>query len=390
MPFKDIFVSLFFVSVGMLVDVSFITHNPGPVAVTAAAVIVLKAVAAGGAALVLGYPARTAIVAGLALSQVGEFSFVLAKVGVNASLISAETYQLFLAGSVITMAVTPWLIQAGPALAALVQARPEPAKEPAADNHADISDHLIIVGFGPGGQRIAHAARRAGIPYLVLEMNIDTVRREKRAGEPIRYGDAAYAAVLEHANINRARVLVVAVSDPPATRRVVATARTLNRRVRLIVRTRFLSEVQDLLDLGASDVVPEEFETSIEIFTRVLVDYLVPNQLIERFIAEARGENYRVLRTVSAPLDGQKLLTPHLSGMDLAVFELEEHAPLAGKTLEDSGMRREHALTVVAVDRAGEMFLNPDGGFAMASGDKVYVFGAQDDVAGKSWLFKTA
>jgi len=129
--------------------------------------------------------------------------------------------------------------------------------------------------------------------------------------------------------MEQARVLVVAVSDPSATRRVVATARLLNAKPRIIVRTRFLGEVQELLDLGASDVVPEEFETSIEIFTRVLVDYLVPNQMIERFIMEARGANYRMLRTPDIPLDGQKLLTPHLSGMDLAVFQVEDGAPLA-------------------------------------------------------------
>lgn len=389
LPFKDIFTSLFFVSVGMLVDVSYIANHPFMVLGAAGAVILIKTLGAGGAVLMLGYPLRTAIVGGLALAQVGEFSFVLAKVGMDAQIFSQDSYQLFLAASVITMAVTPWLIQFAPALAARICGQPQP-KDEEIDGHESLHDHLIIVGFGPGGQQIAHAARRAGIPYLVLEMNIDTVKREKKAGQPIRYGDAAYPAVLDHAGIKNARVLVVVVSDPTATRRMVATARGLSKNLRIIVRTRFVGEAQELLDLGASEVVPEEFETSIEIFTRVLVEYLVPNQNIERFILEARGANYRMLRTPDIPVDGQKLLTPQLSGMDLAVFTVEQNSPLAGKTLMESQVRKEHCLTVVAVNRDNQTHMNPDGNFKLEEGDKVYVFGMQEDVVEKSWLFSHA
>lgn len=387
LPFKDIFTSLFFVSVGMLVDVGFIVQHPGLVLFWACAIILLKVLAAGTAVLVLGYPVRMALMTGMALGQVGEFSFVLAKTGVDAGLLPKESYQIFLASSVITMSVTPWLVQFAPAVAARLCKKAKPREKPH-DGHEDMRDHLIIVGFGPGGQQIAHAARRAGIPYLVLEMNIDTVKRESKAGEPIRFGDAAYPAVLDHAGIKDARVLVLVVSDPAAARRMVSTARSLNQNVRIIVRTRFVNDSAELLALGASEVIPEEFETSIEIFTRVLVEYLVPNQTIERFIIEARGANYRMLRTPDMPVDGQKLLTPQLSGMDLAVFTLEECAPVAGKTLTETAMRKQHHLTVVAVDRKDGTHMNPDGTFALQAGDQVYVFGRQEDVVDKGWLFK--
>lgn len=389
MPFKDIFTSLFFVSVGMLVDVTFIIHNPLLVLGVAGAVIVLKTLAAGGAVLALGYPLRTAIAGGMTLAQVGEFSFVLAKVGLDAGLFNGDSYQLFLAASVITMSVTPWLIHGAPLLANKLGRAPAPKPETTSgDPH--LKDHLIIIGFGPGGQRIAHAARRADIGYYVLEMNIDTVRREQAKGEPVHYGDASYPEVLKHAGIKQARVLVIVVSDPSAARRIVSTARAISPNVKIIVRTRFLGEVDELLKLGASDVVPEEFETSIEIFTRVLVEYLVPNQMIERFILEARGANYRMLRTPGLPLDGQKLLTPQLSGMDLAVFTVEEDSTLAGHTLIESHLRKVHGLTLVAVDRQGEMHLNPEGSFRLEPGDKAYVFGRQEDMVDKSWLFTTA
>jgi CPA2 family monovalent cation:H+ antiporter-2 len=390
MPFKDIFTSLFFVSVGMLVDVSFIVSHPWTVLSWASFVIVIKIVAATLAVLALGFPLRVALLSGFALAQVGEFSFVLAKAGLDVNLISRDVYQAFLASSVITMAATPWLIQLGPSVASRLAGKAPRVKEQAGRGHMELSDHLIIAGFGPGGQQIAHAAKRAGIPYLALEMNIDTVRREFKAGTPIHYGDAGYPAVLEHYGIARARVLVVVVSDPAAARRMVSTARALNKNLHIIVRTRFLAEVEELLNLGATEVVPEEFETSIEIFTRVLVEYLVPNQTIERFILEARGANYRMLRTPDLPLDGQKLLSGQLSGMDLAVFSVEERSEVAGKTLEETGMRREHSLTVVAVERGGETHVNPDGGFRLDAGDKVYVFGRQEDVVDKAWLFSAS
>ncbi|WP_243362782.1 monovalent cation:proton antiporter family protein [Fundidesulfovibrio terrae] len=389
LPFKDIFTSLFFVSVGMLVDVSYIVGHPAHVFFWSVMVMVMKILAAGGAVLILGYPLRVAILGSMALAQVGEFSFVLAKVGLDTGLMNRDAYQNFLASSVLTMAVTPWLIQLAPKVAGRICKVPKP-REVKAEEHEELRDHIIVVGYGPGGRQIVHAVKRAGIPFIVLEMNIDTVRRERKEGVPIRYGDASYPAVLEHAGIKQARVLVLVVSDPAAVRRMVATARALNRNLNIIVRTRFVGEAPELLELGASEVVPEEFETSIEIFTRVLVEYLVPNQTIERLILTARGSNYRMLRTPDIPLDGQKLLTPQLTGMDLAVFTVEDASPLAGKTLEEAGIRREHALTVVAVDRDGTTHMNPDGSFAIQAGDKAYVFGRQEDVVDKAWLFSAA
>lgn len=389
MPFKDIFTSLFFVSVGMLVDVSFIVANPSHVFFWSVAVMVLKVLATTAAVMILKYPLRVALVAGMALGQVGEFSFVLAKVGLDYELFSREAYQNFLASSVLTMAVTPWLIQLAPFLASKVCKAQKP-KEAKAEGHEELRDHMIIVGYGPGGRQIVHAVKRAGIPYIVLEMNIDTVRRERKEGVPIRFGDAGYPAVLEHVGIKHARVLVVVVSDPTAARRTVSNARALNHNLSIIVRTRFVNEAPILLELGATEVVPEEFETSIEIFTRVLVEYLVPNQTIERFILEARGSNYRMLRTPDIPLDGQKLMTPHLTGMDLAVITVEPDAPLDGKTLAEAEMRKKHSLTVVAVERDGKNHMNPDGGFEISAGDKLYVFGRQEDVVDKAWLFLPA
>ena len=127
-------------------------------------------------------------------------------------------------------------------------------------------------------------------------MDPEIVRTARADGEPIFYGDAVHEAVLHHVNVKSARVVVVAISDDAAARRIVATAHALNPATHIVVRTRHVAEVEPLYQVGANEVIPEEFETSIEIFTRVLMEYLLPHDEIERFIAEARADGYKMFR----------------------------------------------------------------------------------------------
>ncbi len=219
---------------------------------------------------------------GLALAQVGEFSFILAGVGIEHGLMDRRGYQILLDTAILSMGLTPFLIALAPRAADALSRLPLPGRwkygtaESRAIPPGVQQDHLIIAGFGVNGRNLARAARVAGIPYVIIEMNPDTVRQEKAAGTPILFGDAGQEMVLRHAGIETARVLVAAVSDPAATRRIVRLARALNPKVHLIARTRFVQEVKPLYELGADEVVPEEFETSVEIFTLVLRKYLVP------------------------------------------------------------------------------------------------------------------
>ncbi|GAB6038723.1 cation:proton antiporter [Fundidesulfovibrio butyratiphilus] len=390
LPFKDVFTSLFFVSVGMLVNVSFLLQHPLAVLGVVAVVVLLKGVAATLAGLSLGYPIHTAVISGLALAQVGEFSFVLAKKGLAYELISRDSYQLFLAGSVVTMAITPLMMTVGKRLSDRLRPKAKITKEAPHDDKPVGDGHLIIVGYGPCGEQVAGAAKRLEIPYTILEMNIDTVRRELKNGQPIRFGDASYPAVLEHAGIARAKVIVVVISDAAAVLRIVATARSLSRDVKIIARVRYQDQAAELLRLGADEVVPEEFEASIEIFTRVMTRYRVPRQTIEGFVAKVRDENYRMLRSSSLSMDALASLGPHIEDMDLTVIQVEAGSPLDGKTLAQSNLRSEHGLTMVAVRRAKEVTVNPDGHVELHGGDDAYVFGSQELLAAKAWLFKAA
>ena len=302
LPFRDIFISFFFISIGMLLDIDFLIRQPVFIGLVALSILTLKTIVAGSITLLLGFPLRTGILVGLTLSQVGEFSFILSKTGIDHGLLSGDNYQLFLSVSVLTMAATPFIIALAPRIAdsRLLARLPRklktglyPKKE---IREKKKHDHLIIIGYGVNGRNLARAAKAANISYTIIEMNPDTVRTEKARGEPIQYGDATNESLLKNANIKKAKILVVAISDPTATNRITRMARQLNPTIYIIVRTRFIQRIKPLYTLGADEVIPEEFETSVEIFTRVLMKYLVPNDEINKFISEVRSDSYEMLR----------------------------------------------------------------------------------------------
>ena len=303
-PFRDVFTSFFFVSVGMLLDFHILFEKPLLIAGLTIGVLFVKSILAGCVTSLLGYPLRTAILAGLTLSQVGEFALILATSGIKYGLLSNANYNLFLAVSVLTMAATPFIISAAPHVAEGTLRLPLPRrlvsglKGIQATEETDQTNHVIIIGFGFNGRNVAKAARAADIPYVIVEMNPEIVETERAKGEPIFYGDAIYDAVLEHANIKAARVVVVVISDAAASRRIVATAHGLNPTVHVIARTRYLAEVEPLYRVGANEVIIEEFETSVEIFTRVLTEYRIPDARIQQFVSEVRANGYQMFRTL--------------------------------------------------------------------------------------------
>lgn len=399
LPFKDVFTSLFFTSVGMLLNLAFFALHIPQVSAMLLLLLAVKALVAFFATLVLGYPLRPAIITGLSLCQIGEFSFVLAKVGMDYKLLSQDSYQLFLATSIMTMVVAPFLL-AGSVRIADAMARSSIAtklfgKKAAEDDEKtdegakSLSDHLIIIGFGIGGKYLAKAAKMAGIQYTILEMNPDTVRNYAAKGEPISHGDATHPAVLRSLGILHARVLAIVISDPTAVRGITETARHMAPGLHILVRTRFLGEVNALKDLGASDVIPEELETAVEIFTRVLSRYLVPRGDIEQFIGEVRAENYEMFRKLEIPGTSLGALQKQMPGLNVSAMTVEHNSSLDGVTLQDSNLRQKANMTVVAVRRGAETFANPDGAFLLTAGDVAYVFATHEAVSEAAALFTT-
>ncbi len=302
LPLRDGFIGLFFISIGMLLDLRTLAAHPVAVAVLTVAVVAGKAVTTGGAAIVAGSPRWSAILMGLALAQVGEFSFIVAKVGREADILSRDAFQVFLAVSILTMALTPFLIHAGPRALRRLEAAGGWGRWLAAGADSQgpapivLHDHTIVAGYGINGRNLARILATADIPFVVVDLNGEVVRKERKRGAPIHFGDITHPRVLHRLAIAQARVLVIAISDPLATRRAIAVAKQLNPALRVIVRTRYLREIDDLHALGADQVVPEEFETSIEIFGLVLQDYHVPLHVVAEQIKRIRREGYTLLR----------------------------------------------------------------------------------------------
>lgn len=387
LPFRDVFTSFFFVSIGMLLDVGFLFQQPGTIALIALGVLVLKSIIACFVTVLLGFPFRTSILVGLALSQVGEFSFILSKSGVEHGLLAGNTYQMFLAFSVLSMAATPFIIKLAPRAADIILRLPLPKRlisglYPVAEIKVKgKKDHLIIIGFGVNGRNVARAARLSGIPYAVIEMNPETVRNEQAQGEPIYYGDSTQEVVLQHANIKDARIVVTAINDPASTRRITEIIRRLNPKVHLIVRSCYLQEMKPLYELGANEVIPEEFETSVEIFTRVLAKYLIPRDEIEALVAEIRSDGYEMFRSLSKVSASFYDLNLQLPDVEISTLRVVERSPLVGKSLAEIELRKKYGVTVLAIRRNSQILSNPNVNMPFYANDVLFILGPPDRIA---------
>jgi len=389
LPFRDCFSGIFFISIGMLLNLDLLTRDFLTPLMNLLLIVGIKSLVIFAVFWWLYGSIRLAVLLGLSLAQVGEFSFILAKAGINYNLLTPANEQLFLAGSILSMIATPFLIQSVHGLAvgleAMLGASPEStsAGETAASENV-AQGHVVVVGYGLNGQNLARVLKEVGIPYRVLEMDPDLVRCAKAAGEPIFFGDGTRPEILQQAGIRQARVVVIAMSDPAATERVVSQARSSRPDLYIIVRTRYVAEIDHLYRLGANQVIPEEFEISVEIFARVLEEYHVPRNVISLQVDLIRKEHYSTLRGLR--LQGKQLdeLNQFLVGTTTDIFSIVGASPVVGKSLEEVDLRSRCGATVIAVVRAGKLYHNLGADFALAAGDMLVLLGdhkALDDAA---------
>lgn len=380
-PFQALFISFFFVSVGMLLNLEFVYQQPLLILSLAFAIMGLKMMTGLLATLFLGLPIRTAVLVGCALSQIGEFSFVLAKTGVIYGLGNDHYYQTFLAASLFTLLLSPLLINLAPRIACSIALLPLPEKLRTGlrgemeEEKQTLQNHVVIIGFGISGRNLARSCKLASIPYTALEMNPDTVKEQKLKGEPIQFGDATHRSILEHVHIQQAKSLAVLVNDPIAARRIIKIAREANPSLYIIVRARFVQEMLLMNKLGADDVIPDEFGTSIEIFSRVLRQYHVPDDEINTLIADIRADGYEMLRDQNPTPTKLSDLKLHLSNMEVGSYRLHQNSPLVGKNLSESHLRGTHGMTVIMIRREGNVIANPSPDTQFAWNDVVVVVG---------------
>lgn len=380
-PFRDLFASIFFVSIGMLVDLRFAVENLPLLLGLTIALVLAKAVTVTLALKLAGFTHRIAVVCGIGLSQIGEFSFVLMEVGRSNGLLQGGRFQILLVAAVLTVALTPLLIRTAPALGMKAAAKSDPRERAgvAADELQSLAEHVIVVGFGMSGELLARVLEETRIPYLVVELDPDGVRRARNQSVPVLYGDAVRKEILASAGIERAKVIVFEISDSAAVVRSVKAARELAPEIEILVRTRKFAEIEELRRTGADQVVAEEFESAIEVFTRVLAMYHVPRNVIRAETRVLRGESYRMLRTAPAGPASEAVLAALEAGTT-DIYRVEEHGLAAGHTLRDLGLRDRTGTSVVAVVRGEQSFPNPSPDLTLDPGDNLVLVGSHQEI----------
>jgi CPA2 family monovalent cation:H+ antiporter-2 len=380
-PLRDLLASLFFISIGMLLDLRNMLPVLPLVLAVAAAIIVGKTVIAAGAASVAGAPLRVAIATGFALAQVGEFSFVLGRAALEGGVISAVWWQVLLGASVLTMALTPSMIATAPALAARLSKGAATGPKSLEAQRESMTDHVVILGFGIGGQLLARSLSELSVPHVVLELNGATVRAARENGVNIHYADVSAVEPLAAAGVADALAVVVVISDPDASERAVRAIRTLSADVPIITRTRYQLEAERLARAGATLAIAEELEASLEVLSQLLVRLHMPSNVVEALVDNYRralgAASSRSARARSLSFDQ---LPPEIVDAPVSSFRLTERAWAIGRTLKDIQLRSATGATVIAIRRGSATTTSPDGAFTLHAGDDLFLLGDDSDV----------
>jgi len=401
LPLRTVFNAAFFVSVGMLLDVRVLLDMLPLVLGAAGLVLVVKALITTLSLLALRVPLRIATASGLLLAQIGEFSFVLDIAGRNAGLspagLGATGQQVFIAATVLLMLATPLLAQIGPVVGrtlaqwmGVLRAPPAAAGANGAAHGLGLEDHVIIVGYGPGGQRLTGVLRQTDIPVVVIDLNPHNVAEAQEAGIPAVYGDATRPHVLEVAGIEKAKCCVVAINDREATVRAVRLADYENPTLQILARADFLDDVDRLHGAGAEIVVPVELETAVRLFAEVLRTYRIPGDEVRTHIQEVRAHDYERMRSPEEIAPSIALEGLDEEGLHTRTVIVRDTMPAAGRPLSDLSLAETYGVTVLAVRRNGETVTDPSNDFIVTPGDRLILLGSADCFTSCLPLFRPA
>ena len=380
-PLRDLLASVFFISVGMLVDPRALASQVPLLIGLAALILVVKGISAAGAFVITRTPLRVSAAAGVALAQVGEFSLLFGGSARTAGLISDRDWQPLLGASILTMMAAPGLVALAPAAGARVAGwwRGAGRHEPAAGVH--MSGHVVILGYGAGGRVIARALRDIGVTFVALDLNGQTVQQAAAAGEPLVYADVTAPDALEGAGVAHAAAVVAVLSDPDATERAVRSIRTVSATVPIVARTRYRLEAERLRHAGATVAVAEEIEASFEVVAQLLARLEIPGNIAEVLLGTYRQATYaepaRGARAAAVPFDA---LPAELTAAPVTLFRLPAGAWSVGRTLGAIDLRAGTGATILAIRREGRTMTSPAADVELAAEDDLYIMGDEAHV----------
>jgi monovalent cation:H+ antiporter-2, CPA2 family len=385
LPLRDAFVSVFFVSLGMLFDVRVVAAQPLLVGGLLAGFLLAKGLLATFAAMAMRFPSRVAWLAGVGLAQFGEFGFVLSRLAQSSGVVDEAAVSPLLAAGIASMFLTPLFVRVAPHITAgerllaplerLIGVR----SIDEADESRKLENHVIIVGFGVAGLLAARSLTSAGAPFVVLELNAGNVRRGKELGLPVYYGDATSEEALGHAHLAEARLVVLLMNDQQASQRVVDMMRRVAPNVPVLMRTRYLAEREGLLKMGARDVVAEEVEGAVEVIARLLRALELPRNVIDETIQAVRSETQTSERkqTVPRPQLGE---VRALSELKIESVLVRENSAAAGASAVQMNLRSTTGVLVVGLRRGEKLLQNPDPNASFEAGDVVYFVGTSSAI----------
>lgn len=380
-PLRDLLASLFFISVGMLVEPAALLSVWPAVLVLSFVVVGVKTVAATLALLIAGTPFRIALTSGVVLAQIGEFSLVLGRSAVESGTLASTEWQVLLGSTVLTMMVSPALVAAAPGLGVRFARARTTVVSDDESVRGPLRDHVVVLGFGMGGRLLAQALRDLATPYIILELNGGTVRRALAAGEPIRFADVTAVDSLEAAGVVNAAAVVGVLSDADASERAVRAIRSLSPTVPIIMRTRYRTEADRLRKAGATLAVAEELEASLEVLAQLLSRLHIPGN-----IADVLLDAYREATAVQTkrPMRARPVtfgeLPSSINAAPVATHRLVSNAWAVGKTLGQVDLRAQTGVTVMAIRRRDRTVSSPGADFLLESGDDIYMLGDEADI----------
>ena len=392
-PFKNIFVSFFFVSIGMLLNLSFITENLLLVAGSVLLVLFFKALIASGVGFMLGHTFRGIIIIGFAVGQVGEFSFILGKAGFDYGILSPTQYQLFLAITVITMAAMPLLMKGSIPLANWFLRFPLPGflvkgifplKEVSIP---ELTNHLVIIGKDSTALKLSIMAKHYGLQHVSIVFDPVIVRDKLIAGDPVVYGDAVNEPILLKAHVDTADIVVVSIGDIVPAMAIIERVKALNSRVFVIARIRSVDNMEQYFHLGADQIYPERFEIAIDFFQRVLMKRLYPQKEINRMLAHIRSMNLGEFS--EKDMVNQPSILDELKNVNISALSVEENSFVENKTLGETDLRKKAGVTLLAVKRGDDIIEHPTLRTRFVKDDIAYVLGDPEQVNLAAELFSS-
>ncbi|MBO3459380.1 cation:proton antiporter [Aetokthonos hydrillicola] len=385
---RDIFASLFFASIGMLIDPVFLWNNLELILGLVALVFVGKFVIITPLVKLFRYPLKTALIAGLGLAQIGEFSFVLASEGQALGLVSRQIYLLILGTTAVTLVITPFVLRLVPIVFDWLESMPwlKPyfgegkALEVAAD--IPLKDHVVVCGYGRVGRNLVKLLQQHNLPVVVIDQLESRVQQLRDAKIPYVYGNCVSFHVLETAGASNARSMAIALPDAMSTRVCLKRALELFPDLNVVVRAERNRHIESLYQLGAREVVQPEFEASLEMTTYILTDLGLSREVVQREMQQIRDRHYLDLRPEQSPSEVSRNLQQVSQEMNSRWYPLPSGSPLIGMTLEEADMRYLIGVSLMAIRRAGGEELDyPDTSTRLEEGDRLLVVGSNDELA---------